>query len=69
MIKILIADDVPFIRQGICSTIPWKEHGIEIVGEASNGKAALKLAMQLQPDIVIADISMPVMTGLDWLQN
>lgn len=65
MIKMLIADDEPFIRQGICTTIPWKEHGIEIVGEASNGKNALKLAMQLQPDIVIADISMPIMTGLE----
>lgn len=65
MIKILIADDEPFIRQGIRTTIPWEKHGIEIVGEAANGKSALKLAMQLSPDIVIADISMPVMSGLE----
>lgn len=65
MIKILIADDEPFIRQGIRTTIPWEKYGIEVVGEAANGKSALKLAMQLSPDIVIADISMPVMSGLE----
>ncbi len=65
MLKILIADDEPFIRQGIRTTIPWEKYGMEIVGEASNGKSALKLAIQLLPDIVIADISMPVMTGLE----
>ncbi|MFQ7550678.1 MAG: response regulator [Blautia marasmi] len=43
---------------------PLGKHGIEIVGEAANGKSALKLAMQLS-DIVIADISMPVMSGLE----
>lgn len=65
MIKMLIADDEPFIRQGIRTTIPWETYGIEIVGEAANGKAALKLALQLSPDIVVADISMPVMSGLE----
>lgn len=65
MIKLLIADDEPFIRKGIRSAIPWHEHDIEVVGEASNGKEALQLALQLEPDIVLADIQMPVLTGLE----
>lgn len=65
MIKLLIADDEPFIRQGIRSTIPWHEHDIEVVGEASNGKEALQMALQMEPDIILADIQMPVLTGLE----
>lgn len=65
MIKLLIADDEPFIRKGIRTAIPWHEHHIEVVGEASNGKEALQLALSLEPDIILADIQMPVLTGLE----
>lgn len=65
MIKLLIADDEPFIRRGIRTAIPWDQHDIEVVGEASNGKEALQLALQLEPDIILADIQMPVLTGLE----
>ena len=47
MIKLLIADDEPFIRRGIRTAIPWDQHDIEVVGEASNGKEALQLALQM----------------------
>lgn len=65
MIKLLIADDEPFIRKGIRTAIAWQEHNIEVVGEASNGREALQLALQLEPDIILADIQMPVLTGLE----
>lgn len=65
MIKILLVDDEAFIRQGIRYTIPWEEHGMEIVGEAANGEDGLKLAIQLSPDIVFADIQMPIMSGIE----
>lgn len=65
MTKLLIVDDESFIRQGMRTTIPWNDHDIEVVGEASNGKEALRLSIQLRPDIVIADIQMPVMNGLE----
>ncbi|MFF2091474.1 response regulator [Paenibacillus sp. NPDC058174] len=65
MIKILLVDDEAFIRQGIRHTIPWEEHGMEIVGEAANGEDGLKLAIQLAPDIVFTDIQMPVMNGIE----
>ncbi len=65
MIKLLIVDDEDFIRQGMRYTIPWEENDIKIVGEASNGEEALQLAIQLKPDIVLSDIQMPVMNGLE----
>ena len=65
MIKLLIADDESFIRQGIRTTIPWNEYDIEVVGEASNGREALNLSIQLHPDIVLADIQMPIINGLE----
>ncbi|QHQ63056.1 response regulator [Anaerocolumna sedimenticola] len=64
MIKILIVDDEDYIRQGMRYTIPWEDYGMEIIAEASNGEEALKLAVRLKPDIVLADIQMPVMSGL-----
>jgi len=65
MIKILLVDDEAFIRQGIRHTIPWEEHGMEIVGEAANGEDGLRMAIQLTPDIVLTDIQMPVMNGIE----
>lgn len=65
MIKLLIVDDEDYIRQGIRYTIPWEDAGMEIIGEAANGAEALQLALRLKPDIILADIQMPVMTGLE----
>lgn len=65
MIKILIVDDEDFIRHGMRYAIPWEENGLEVVGEAGNGEEALKLCVQLAPDIVLADIQMPLMDGLE----
>ena len=45
MTKLLIVDDEPYIRHGLRHTIHWEEHGIEIVGEATNGEEALKTAI------------------------
>lgn len=64
MTKILLVDDEDFIRQGMRYTIPWEENDLEVT-EASTGKEALDLALQLKPDIVLADIQMPVMSGLE----
>lgn len=65
MTKILLVDDEDYIRQGIRYSIPWEEHGIQVVGEASNGSDALQLAIKTNADIVLADIQMPVMGGLE----
>lgn len=65
MMKIIIADDEDFIRQGMHYAIPWEDHDMEVAGEAGNGSDALELALRIRPDIVLADIQMPLMNGLD----
>ncbi|GGH10492.1 response regulator transcription factor [Paenibacillus segetis] len=69
MIKVLIVDDEMISRIGIKSLIPWKEQGFTVVGEAENGKKALELILELRPDIVITDIKMPVMSGLNLIKK
>ncbi len=63
-IRVLIVDDHAILRQGICLMVN-EENDIEIVGEAGNGKAALLLASELQPDIVLLDIFLGTSNGLD----
>ncbi|MER2111748.1 MAG: response regulator [Solibacillus isronensis] len=65
MYKIIVVEDDRIIRRGICQTIPWGENGIEVVGEASDGEMALELIAQQQPHLVISDINMPFLNGLD----
>ncbi|MFX3634408.1 MAG: response regulator [Candidatus Pristimantibacillus sp.] len=64
MYKVLLVDDEMFVRKGLMNLIDWHSLGYEICGEASNGEEALDSIEQLQPDLVIADIRMPVLDGL-----
>jgi DNA-binding NarL/FixJ family response regulator len=66
-LRILIADDHAVVRCGL-KTILSNQEGWQVVGEAKSGAEALELAIQLQPDIVILDINMPGMNGLDALK-
>jgi len=63
-IRILLADDHGITRQGLCSLIE-KEPDIEVVGEAEDGRKALELVRQLLPNIVVTDITMPNLNGVD----
>jgi DNA-binding NarL/FixJ family response regulator len=63
-IKVLIVDDHTLVRSGIRSLLALVE-GIEVVGEASDGKEALEKTRQLMPDVVLMDLAMPVMGGLE----
>lgn len=63
--KILIVDDEEEIRLGIIKKISWEEYGFEIIGDAENGQEALEKAEKLQPDIIMTDIKMPYMDGLE----
>ncbi len=65
MTSVLIVDDEKYVRLGIRSETDWDLIGCEVVGEASNGKDALELADELHPDLVISDIRMPKMDGLE----
>lgn len=63
-IKILIVDDHQIMREGLCSMIE-QEPGFTVVGDASNGREALELIGENQPDVVIMDINMPDMNGTE----
>ncbi len=63
-IRVLLADDHTILRNGIRSLLE-DEHDMEVVGEAEDGRAAVSLACQLQPDLVIMDIAMPLLNGLE----
>jgi DNA-binding NarL/FixJ family response regulator len=63
-IRVILADDHPIVRAGICDAL--KEiPGVEVVGEANDGRAAIELVKSAQPDIVFMDISMPGLNGLE----
>ena len=63
--RVLLADDEEEIRTGISRKIDWASLGFSLVGEAANGEEALELAEQLRPDVVLTDIKMPFMDGLE----
>lgn len=65
MIKLLIVDDEPLVQIGIKSMLNWSEFGIEVCGAAANGEAALRIIREQMPEIVITDIKMPIMNGLE----
>ena len=63
-IRVLIADDHPLMRKGLADILDGVD-GIEVVGSAEDGAAALALSHALKPDIVLMDISMPGMDGIE----
>lgn len=63
MIKVLLVDDQNLIRQGLKALLEL-EADLEIVGEAENGENAINLIVELQPDVVLMDIRMPIMDGV-----
>lgn len=60
---ILIADESLFIRQALCKI--FEQEDFNVCGEAENGREAMEKAQQLYPDLILLDLSMPVMNGLD----
>ncbi|MFC1902980.1 response regulator [Chloroflexota bacterium] len=63
-IRVLIADDHPVVREGL-STMLSREQDIQVVGEAENGTEAIKKAGELQPDIILMDLRMPEVDGVE----
>ena len=62
--KVLLVDDEEEVRNAIEQRINWEELGFEVIGKAQNGVKAMEIAEKLQPDVVITDIKMPYMNGL-----
>ncbi|TLS53461.1 response regulator transcription factor [Paenibacillus antri] len=68
MYSVLIVDDEPMIREGLRTLLPWEELGYEVVDTASNGREALRKHELLRPDLMIVDIRMPGMDGLELIE-
>lgn len=69
MYRIMLVDDEPLILAGITSMLDWEAHDCRIVGKAVNGQQALDKMEELKPDIVITDIKMPAMDGLEFMRR
>lgn len=65
MIKIFLVEDESIIRQGIKNNIDWASNGFELVGEAGDGEYAYPMILKSQPDILLTDVKMPFMDGLE----
>lgn len=64
MLKLLIVDDDKWIREGIRANVKWSTEDIEVTGTAANGEEGWLLVQQLRPDILLTDIQMPLLDGL-----
>lgn len=68
-LRVLIADDEPKIRKGLRSVIDWPDLGMEVVAEAEDGEVALEKARLLRPDLLLVDICMPFLNGLELIDR
>ncbi|MBD3919920.1 helix-turn-helix domain-containing protein [Paenibacillus sp. PR3] len=69
MMNVIIVDDEILMRIGLKSMIDWESYGFHIVGEAANGKEAMELAQLYMPELIITDIKMPVMDGIELIRE
>lgn len=69
MYKVLIVDDEYYFRQALKISLPWSELGFQIAGEAKNGAEALEQMTELEPDVVLVDMNMPIMDGLEFIHK
>ncbi|OMF30795.1 DNA-binding response regulator [Paenibacillus sp. FSL H8-0548] len=69
MIKVLIVDDEKIVRKGLVSFMPWQQFGMVVVGEANNGENALQFMKTNKVDLLLTDLSMPVMSGIELMRE
>lgn len=65
MLKVIIVDDEPWVLEGLRTMVDWGKYGFEVCGEALNGPDALKLIQEQQPELVLTDINIPAINGLE----
>lgn len=67
--KVIIADDDVFVRKCIIQMLPWQDLDFSQILEAEDGAVALKIALRETPDLIISDVKMPVLNGLNLVEN
>ena len=67
--KVMVVDDERLARESLKIIVDWEKHGCYIIGEAANAIEAIEKAKKLRPDIIVTDIKMPGMDGLDMIEN
>ena len=65
MYSVFLVEDEIAIREGLKTGFPWEQYGFAFVGDAEDGEMALPLILQAKPDVLITDIRMPFMDGID----
>ncbi|MFC4809929.1 response regulator transcription factor [Paenibacillus sp. GCM10023250] len=68
MIRVLIVDDEKLVRQGLITSLPWSEYGMQVVGEAKNGEKAIEYLEREEADLMLTDLAMPVMSGIELMR-
>ena len=68
MYKVIIVEDEDPIRRGLECAIPWTELDCTVVGSGRNGQEGMRAIEELEPDIVIVDINMPIMDGVEMMK-
>jgi two-component system response regulator YesN len=69
MIKVMVVDDDKLVRKGLISAMPWQDFDMIVVGEASNGEKALELLETHSVDLLLTDLAMPVMSGIELIKH
>lgn len=69
MYKIILVDDEVDVRESMARTVDWEQHGFTLCGRAAGALEAIEMAQQLLPDVVMTDICMPYMDGLEMIER
>lgn len=68
-IRILVVDDHTVVRKGLCSLLSAEKYGIEVLGEAVDGRDAIEKARELNPEVILMDLMMPNMNGIEAIKT
>lgn len=69
MIKVLVVDDDKLVRKGLVATMPWSDFGMQVIGEANHGERALEMLAHSEVDLLMTDLVMPVMDGIELIRQ
>ncbi|MBP3312495.1 MAG: response regulator, partial [Butyricicoccus sp.] len=69
MYQVLLVDDDLIVRMFLKDVLAWEKFGFEVMGDARDGEEALELAQKYQPDLILTDISMPRMNGVELIRR